>query len=263
MGKTTVTFLGTGGVMPPAGSDAASFVINGRYLVDTGHCAAARMLMLGIQPKDIEYLFLTHRHPDHAIGLPQLISYRLGQKFFHPDTEALHAVGPAGDLEELVRLTCRFVSYLNAGAETSSDPALANVIPVPLKPGEKLENDSFQLTAYATFHNPHLKSLAYRFTDAFTGKTIGFTGDTGPTAGLAVFMQKVDLLIHDGGVYPADRNSPGHSSAVAAAEVAAEAGAECLCLIHFNAETIKRAAGEARKTFPRIIIAREGKTVTV
>ena len=263
MEKTTVTFLGIGGVMPPAGSDAASVILNRRYLFDTGHCAAARMLVLGIHPKDIEYVFITHRHPDHAIGLPQVISYRLGEKFFYPGIEALHVVGPAGDLEELIRLTCQFVSYLNAGTETTSDPARFHVIPIPLKPGEKLETESFHVATHATNHNPHLKSLAYRFTDSSTGKTIGFTGDAGPTPGLAAFMRGVDLLIHDGGVYPTDRVSPGHSSAVAAAKVADEASVQCLCLIHFNIDTIEKAADEARKTFPKIIIAEEGKTITV
>ena len=37
---TTVTFLGTDAVVPGCGADTASFVINNRYLVDTGWYAA-------------------------------------------------------------------------------------------------------------------------------------------------------------------------------------------------------------------------------
>jgi ribonuclease BN (tRNA processing enzyme) len=263
--KTTITFLGTATVIPRAGSDSASFVINRRYLVDTGHSAGARMQVFGIQPREIEYVFLTHRHPDHALGLPQLISYRLGQKFFHPDTPLLQVVGPAGDLEELIRLSCRFIDYLNANGAESRDvaPESLNVRAVPLRSGEKLEEEAFQLTAWATQHNPHLRSLAYRFSDNLSGKTVGFTGDVSRQPDLAEFMAGIDLLIHDAGSYPAGKKPKAHASSMDAARIAAEAEVGRLCLIHFSEDTIDRATKEAKKLFPRVFRAREGKTIVV
>jgi len=41
--KTTVTFLGTSTVVPAAGHDTASFLINGGYLMDTGWYSAIKM----------------------------------------------------------------------------------------------------------------------------------------------------------------------------------------------------------------------------
>ena len=73
--RTAVTFLGTEAVVPEGGGDTASFVINGKYLVDTGWYAAIKMNCYGLDPLRLEYLFLTHCHHDHYIGLPHLLFY--------------------------------------------------------------------------------------------------------------------------------------------------------------------------------------------
>ena len=75
MDQTTVTFLGTAAAIPSAGHDAASFVVNERYLVDTGWNTALTLLTHGLDPLNIEYLLLTHCHHDHYLGLPQLLFF--------------------------------------------------------------------------------------------------------------------------------------------------------------------------------------------
>src|SRR5262249_30283230 len=44
---TEITFLGTSSVVPGGGHDTASFLINGRYLVDTGWYATIKMRVYG------------------------------------------------------------------------------------------------------------------------------------------------------------------------------------------------------------------------
>src|SRR4051794_40732123 len=101
--QTTVTFLGTDAVVPEGGGDTASFVINRKYLVDTGWYGAIKMRCYGIDPLDLEYLFLTHCHHDHYIGLPQLLFYYTMRGRERPDRPTLKIVGPVEDLELVVR----------------------------------------------------------------------------------------------------------------------------------------------------------------
>ena len=67
---TTLTFVGTAAVLPGAGRESACFVINGRDLVDTGWSAAVKMQEVGCDPLAIVWLFFTHCHHDHYLGLP-------------------------------------------------------------------------------------------------------------------------------------------------------------------------------------------------
>ena len=94
--KTTVTFLGTSAVVPGAGHDTASFLINGKYLVDTGWYATIKMRGYGFDPMQLEYLFFTHCHHDHYIGLPQLLFYlRMRRRFTEPVHQLCNPRGPS------------------------------------------------------------------------------------------------------------------------------------------------------------------------
>src|SRR5579871_6483509 len=109
MPESTVTFLGTSAVVPGAGHDTASFLINGKYLVDTGWYAAIKMRSYGFDPMQLEYLVLTHCHHDHYLGLPQLLFYLRMRRRERPDRPPLKIVGPAEDLERVVMLARQFL----------------------------------------------------------------------------------------------------------------------------------------------------------
>ena len=83
--ETQVVFLGVDAVTPAGGEDTASFVINRKYLVDTGWYGTIKMRSYGLDPLDLEYLFLTHCHHDHYIGLPHLLFYLTMRGHERPD----------------------------------------------------------------------------------------------------------------------------------------------------------------------------------
>src|SRR6476659_7203023 len=74
--STTVTFIGSAALEPAIGQETARFIINNRYLVDFGWCAALEMRRYNLSPLDLEALFITHCHHDHVMGLPALLFYR-------------------------------------------------------------------------------------------------------------------------------------------------------------------------------------------
>ncbi len=255
---TTVTFVGTDAVVPAGGHDTASFVINGRYLVDTGWYGAIKMQGYGIDPAALECLFLTHCHHDHTLGLPHLLLYRSFKLGKAAASRPLKIFGPAADLAEVVDLAQKFLR-----PEQFPEIVCATDL-VALKPGYSYETDAFLLEPCAAKHP--VAALCYRFTDKTTGATIAFTGDTGYDPKIAAHVRGVGLLIHEasyGAEHAPKDDKWGHSGAPDAAHVALQAGVRRLALIHCPEHKRAGALDAAQAIFPSTFLATEGETIIV
>jgi ribonuclease BN (tRNA processing enzyme) len=96
-----IAFLGTGSAFALERYNGA-VVVDGRLLLDAGAPLLPHMHRLGIDPGDIEVVFLTHFHGDHVLGLPPFVMYRA-----YVPAGPLAIVGPPGverRVEELLRL---------------------------------------------------------------------------------------------------------------------------------------------------------------
>jgi ribonuclease Z len=70
-----VTLLGTGTPFPSAerfGSAVLVDVAGKELLFDCGRGVVIRLTKAGVNPKEIDGLFLTHLHSDHVVGIPDL-----------------------------------------------------------------------------------------------------------------------------------------------------------------------------------------------
>jgi len=256
--QTTVTFLGTDAVVPDCGGDTASFVINRRYLVDTGWYAAIKMTCYGLDPMRLDYLFLTHCHHDHYIGLPHLLFYLAMRASQRPDRPPLKIVGPAGDLETVVQLAQQFLQ-MDRFAPVRYDPVL-----IPLHPGESWDDPDFRLETCASLHP--VPGLCYRFTDVRTGCVVALTGDTAYDPAIPPFALGADLLITEAsyGASPAPAaNASLHSGAPDAARLAREAGVKRLALVHCPRLKQQAALAAAQALFPDTIWPADGETIPV
>lgn len=250
-----MTFLGTCANLPYRGEDCSSFLINGRYLVDTGWYATVRMLSFGFDPTTVTHLLITHRHNDHVLGLPQILLYqKIKREQEGLDIAPLVVAGPAADLDGI----------LDRAIPTLQWPDSA-ILPERkiLSPSEEWETDEFRIRVCASRHTA--PGLVYRFLDRKTGDEIGFTGDTSYDPRIADHLQGVSLLIHDACYNdddPPDR--PGlHSSAVHAAKIAKAAGAKRLALIHATPHFRAQKVAIARKIFSNTFWPKDGETVDV
>ena len=257
---TTVTFLGTEAVVPSGGGDTASFVLNGTYLVDTGWYAAIKMKVYGLNPLDLEYVFLTHCHHDHYIGLPHLLfTYAMCAGAERPGrTVPLKIVGPAADVERVVERAQAFLQT------DRFPPARYDPQVIPLQAGESLDDPLFHLATCSSLHP--VPGLCYRFTDRQTGIVVAFTGDTAYDPGVVRHVRGADLLIHEAsyGASPAPAaNASLHSGAPDAARVAQEAGVKRLALVHCPRASQPDALEAARSVFANTFWPADGETVTL
>jgi len=70
-----VTLLGTGTPFPNAQRFGSAILVEAggkKLLFDCGRGVVIRLAQTGVNPKDIDGLFLTHLHSDHVVGVPDL-----------------------------------------------------------------------------------------------------------------------------------------------------------------------------------------------
>jgi len=253
-----ITFLGTASVVPGAGHDTASAVINGKYLIDTGWYAAIKMRNYGFSPMDLSAVFLTHCHHDHYIGLPQVLFYLSMRRRERPDRPPLKIVGPADDLATVVELAR---ALLQPGRFPDVDPPVELF---PLEPGDAFEDDTLSVATTTSKHP--VAGLGSRSTERESGATCAFTGDTAFLPSIAEHVRGVDLLVHEasfgGKPAPADNGSL-HAGAPEAAEIARLGGVTRLALTHSTEDQQEPSLEAARAIFPNTFWPRDGETVSL
>ena len=181
------------------------------------------------------YLFLSHFHLDHIIGLHTL------SKFSFP--HGLGICGPIGTRDTLK-------IFVN-------DPFTASISRLPFSVSTyELPNERNKLpfTVEAEELNHQSLTLGYRY--EIEGKVISYCPDTGFCENAVHLARSSDLLIAEC-AYKSGQFSESwpHLNPETAARIAKEAGAGSLALVHFDAEIYKTLAerkeseGVARKIF--------------
>ncbi|MHB9134141.1 MAG: MBL fold metallo-hydrolase [Armatimonadota bacterium] len=93
-----LSFLGTGNAFAPQ-RDWSSILVNDRILLDAGPSMLVNLKRLKANPATIRYLFISHFHGDHFLGVPFLL---LEYHFITRTDEPLTIIGPPG-VEEHIR----------------------------------------------------------------------------------------------------------------------------------------------------------------
>lgn len=221
--ESRVTILGSGTFLPHARRASAAHLIEEpgvRILLDCGSGTLHGMDQHNVDWQELTHVCLTHFHIDHVGDLPALLTaLRLGVD--PPRTAPLTLVGPPG-LGGFLR------GLEDALGATLLDPGFP-VHVVELAPGEGMEDGEtpFRLTAHPTPHTP--ESVAFRWEGA--GGVVAYTGDTGPSREVALFLAGADVLIAE--CTQADPPAMDtHLSPRGVAELAGTAGPGLLVLTH-------------------------------
>jgi ribonuclease Z len=240
--------LGTAASVPDAKHDTIGLLLRGpgwAVLVDCGGSPLHKLARLGIDGIKLDAVLLTHRHADHIYGLPMLVQglWLAGR------SDPLPVYGPEQTLERARRLLELF------DLAERDDMFALEWHPVPLREDRRVvEIGGVQVTASPVVHGRN-DTLALRFQDVASGRAVVYTGDTEPCPAVARLASGVDLLLHE-----ATGEHPGHSSPAGAAEVARQAGALRLGLIHYPVQGVdlERWRAEAAGFPGEVFLARDG-----
>lgn len=150
-------------------------------LLDGGAPLLPHMHRLGVDPGDIEVVFLTHFHGDHMLGLPPFVLYRI-----FVDRRPLIFVGPPGVASHLEKLW-----ELSWGEDWKR----------VMRPQFKVKYVTAKSIGtaagirYETIKLDHgtMGSNGYRV--HLDGKLVAYSGDTEPTAPLDKLVNGADVAI--------------------------------------------------------------------
>jgi ribonuclease Z len=200
-----------------------------------------------VEREAIQALVLTHRHADHLYGLPMLVQgLWLGGR-----PNPLPVYGPQETLEvaqellEVIRLT------------DMDGMITLEWHPIPLLEGRQVPVPGIEpvrITATPVVHGD-VPTIALRFANETTGRSIVYSADTEPCPALARLAAGTDILIHE-----ANGEQRGHSSPGQAGKIAREAGAAQLALIHYPVHDVDLEAwrAEAAEFHGAVTLARDG-----
>ncbi|CAA9269829.1 MAG: hypothetical protein AVDCRST_MAG77-3142 [uncultured Chloroflexi bacterium] len=242
----SVTFLGTAAALfiPPANT-AALLVRVGtdRLLVDCGVGAVRQLRQAGSAVQALTAVLLTHWHPDHVAGLPNLLWHAAKERTGAP----LRLYAPPAP--RWARWWLRVV--------VGGRPAVEHVL------ARSRDTLSFEHVRVAAVHADHsIPALSWVLAEAgATQRRLVVSGDTRPTSALASAAHGADLLVHEA-TYLARHHSLAtarqHTTALQAAQVARAARVGMLALTHLGMGAPRDAVlAEARSVFERVVVPRD------
>lgn len=225
---TQLIFLGTGTGVPSAerGSSAALLKLpETNLLIDIGPGTLRQLAKVSVPITEIDYILLTHLHPDHSIDLASFLfgtkypPYLVKRRPFHllagTDFEAFY--------KNLLRLYGHWIEL-----------PLGLLVHTPLPQGRTWEKKfpSFFLETGPVSHTS--SSIGFRFTLP-DRKVLVFSGDSDYSPSIVELARKADLLVLECS-FPEGQKVEGHLTPSLAGRIAREAEVKQLVLTHFYPE---------------------------
>ena len=188
--NTKLVILGTGTPLPNPYRSGPSYalVVSGYpYLVDAGEgiwrSIARAALVNGdeftrsLSPEKLKYLFVTHLHEDHTVGIPSLLLNPF--KLNYPTSKEIF--GPTGIREMISHIVAAWKVDIAAEISDGSPPEGGRATGHEInfeESGLVYEDANVTVEAFRTIHGPLEDTFAYRFTTK--DRIVTFTGDGGP-----------------------------------------------------------------------------------
>lgn len=234
-----LTVIGCSGSYPGPDSSASCYLLETqdgertwRVLLELGNGALGQLHRY-IDPLTVDAVLFSHLHADHCLDL---CGYYVMRKY-HPTgaQPRIPVWGPVGTADRMA------LAY-----DLPRDPGMHEEFDFRVYDGS-FEIGPFSITPVPVDH----PVAAFGLRVSADGRTIGYTGDTGPGEGLDAVAADVDLLLAEASFRSQDVNPPHlHLTGTDCGDAAARAGARRLVLTHvppwFDGQT---ALDEARAAY--------------
>jgi ribonuclease Z len=211
-------------------------------LVDCGDGTYLRLVKAGIGVEQVSDLILTHFHPDHAGGLPAFLITLWLLKRRAP--LVIHGLDDTLTRAEGVLKLFQWENWKDMFPVSFNRLPLEELAPL-------LETPEWKVIASPVKHLIPTIGLRMEFAD---GSVAAYSSDTEPCAAVMRLARDADLLLHE-----TVGEARGHSSGTQAADIARQAAARLLVLIHYPAEKAAELLIEARAGFAgTVVLAEDG-----
>lgn len=211
--------LGSGTGEPSLKRSSTSILIktdNLKILLDIGPGTLKSFSKLAIDYYDIDYLFLSHFHPDHVLELPYLLFL---YKNKNPKRrKSLNIIGPKGLKKFYKGLIYTFKDYIKGNYPLRLTEISSN----------RLKFKSFNVRSLPLLHTENSIGIRFEFSN---GRVAVYTGDTDYCKNLIKLSRDANLLFIECS-FPDTLKTSGHMSPSLIAKVASEANVNRVVLIH-------------------------------
>jgi ribonuclease BN (tRNA processing enzyme) len=236
--------LGCSGSVPGPGNPSSGYLLEAEGFlmgIELGNGTFAELQTLR-DPFDLDALVFSHLHPDHCADFSALTVYRRYHPAapYDPKARRLPVYAP-------VEAPSRFVGAHSPDEADRAETDLSDVFDFrPLHAGT-LEIGPFRVDTAKAAH----PCEAYSFRITHDGRSLVYTGDTGPVAPVEEFAAGADVLLAEASWTDAeDRPRDLHLSGRQAGRIARAAGVGRLLVTHVPPWTDQEAVlAEAREEF--------------
>ena len=215
-----ITVLGSGTSIPhpQRASPGLAIRLDGTtILVDPSSGSLHRAERYGIETKSIDYVFISHFHPDHTGDIAPLLFALKNSDYFK--AKKLTLLGPPG-LKEFHRGLLNFY-----GNWIRLEPGRLKIQEIG---DDQLEFGNWSVRAFPVLHTEN--SVGYRFADS-KGRIIAYSGDSDYCAELVELARNADTALIEA-AQPSQLKVRGHLTPQLAGKVAREAGVRRLIITH-------------------------------
>ncbi len=253
--------LGKSAAYPTGRNWNVSYLIDldGIYLlIETPPAIANQLNYAGILPDQIDWIYISHSHGDHLLGLPMILVEKYARRSEKTINIVTHPCLPSlikqvvtlvyPEMEKYVTEHTRFIVL----DET-------NDFSIPTGSGFKLKG------AYGDHGVP---SMAVRVEDAY--KSLVYSGDTAPSGSVTRLADGATALIHEAGAASQEmrlRAKKNHTTPAQAGEIAGLAKCGQLWLTHLektSPDFITMCVNEAMEYFDgHICVAPDFQWITI
>ncbi|MGE5259479.1 MAG: MBL fold metallo-hydrolase [Actinomycetota bacterium] len=243
-----MTIIGCGDAFGAGGRLQTSFHVRSApstFLIDCGTSTLIGLRRLGLEPNEIDAVFVTHLHGDHFGGLPWLV---IDGHYVSKRKRPLIVTGPR-DIEARY-LTAAEALYPGI---TTNPPGFELVFREYDEP-KPLDVGGVTVTPFEVQHPSGAPPYALRF--GLEGKVLGFTGDTGWVDVLCEVARDADLFISE--CFQYDIVLPIHLDYATINANYARLNAKRVLLTHMG-EAMLSAVGNVDQS--RYLIAQDGMTL--
>lgn len=184
MDDIALTFIGVGNAFASGGACWNGFLVNDRILFEAPPQALMSVQRAGVNPNDIDVVFISHHHGDHFYGLPMLM---LWWKWMGR-TKPVRIIAPP-ETERIARDIARetFPWLFELTYELTW---------IEARPGEVIDLPGLRVTPHEMIHDDRI-NLCLGYASEIGGRKLGYTGDTVYCEGVEALARWSEILVSE------------------------------------------------------------------